>query len=120
MMGLTGASHVELFSENVKLGPEHRLGPKGRDSRSRTRRSVSRVRLAQVGARAIGKASRLCTMMTGYANERRQFGKAIGEFQMIQQMIADSVIDINGARSCSCRAAGRSMRVATLATGFRW
>ena len=36
--------------------------------------------------------------MTDYAHERQQFGKAIGEFQMIQQMIADSVIEINAAR----------------------
>ncbi len=43
--------------------------------------------------------------MTDYANERRQFGKAIGEFQMIQQMIADSVIEINAARLMLLRAA---------------
>jgi len=63
------------------------------------------VRLAQVGARAIGKASRLCTLMTDYANERQQFGRPIGEFQMVQQMIADSVIEINGARLMLLRAA---------------
>ena len=63
------------------------------------------MRLAQVGARAVGKASRLATLMTGYANERVQFGKPIGEFQMIQQMIADSVVEINAARLMLLRAA---------------
>ena len=63
------------------------------------------MRLAQIGARAVGKACRLAKLMTDHANERRQFGKAIGEFQMIQQMIADSVIEINAARLMLLRAA---------------
>jgi acyl-CoA dehydrogenase len=33
-----------------------------------------------------------------YARERRQFGTRIGDFQMVQQMLADSVIEINAAR----------------------
>lgn len=104
MMGLTGTSHVELFFEGVALGPEHLLGKEGHGL-ALAYATLGRVRLAQVGARAIGKASRLATMMTEYANERRQFGSAIGEFQMIQQMIADSVIEINAARLMLLRAA---------------
>ena len=104
MMGLTGTSHVELFFEDVKLGREHLLGAEGRGL-AIAYSTLGRVRLAQVGARAIGKASRLATLMTGYANERVQFGKPIGEFQMIQQMIADSVVEINAARLMLLRAA---------------
>ena len=104
MMGLTGTSHVELFFEGVKLGREHLLGAEGRGL-AIAYATLGRVRLAQVGARAIGKASRLATLMTNYANERKQFGTPIGEFQMIQQMIADSVIEINAARLMLLRAA---------------
>jgi acyl-CoA dehydrogenase len=104
MMGLAGTSHVELFFENVKLGREHLLGGEGKGL-AIAYATLGRVRLAQVGARAVGKASRLATLMTTYANERRQFGKAIGEFQMIQQMIADSVIEINASRLLLLRAA---------------
>jgi len=104
MMGLTGTSHVGLFFDDVRLGPEHLLGGEGRGLRIAFE-TLGRVRLAQVGARAVGKASRLLKLATDYANERRQFGKPIGEFQMIQQMIADSVIDINGARLMLLRAA---------------
>ncbi|CAG0979607.1 acyl-CoA dehydrogenase [Burkholderiales bacterium] len=104
MMGLAGTSHVELFFEDVKLGPGHLLGGEGRGLEI-AYSTLGRVRLGQVGARAIGKASRLATMMTGHANERVQFGKPIGEFQMIQQMIADSVIEINAARLMLLRAA---------------
>jgi acyl-CoA dehydrogenase len=67
--------------------------------------TLGRVRLAQVGARAVGKASRLCTLMTAYANERKQFGQPIGQFQMIQSMIADSVMEINAARFLLLKAA---------------
>ena len=104
MMGLTGTSHIELFFENVQLGPERRLGAEGHGL-AIAYSTLGRVRLAQVGARAVGKACRLATLMTNYANERRQFGKAIGEFQMIQQMIADSAIEINAARLLVLRAA---------------
>jgi acyl-CoA dehydrogenase len=104
MMGLTGTSHVELFFENVKLGREHLLGKEGQGL-ALAYSTLGRVRLAQVGARAVGKASRLLKLMTDYAKERKQFGKAIGEFQMIQQMIADSVIEINAARLMLLRAA---------------
>ena len=104
MMGLTGTSHVELFFENVKLGREHLLGKEGQGL-ALAYSTLGRVRLGQVGARAVGKASRLLKLMTDYANERHQFGKAIGEFQMIQQMIADSVIEVNAARLMLLRAA---------------
>jgi len=104
MMGLTGTSHVELFFENAKLGPEHLLGTEGQGL-ALAYSTLGRVRLAQVGARAVGKASRLLKLATDYANERRQFGKAIGEFQMIQQMIADSVMEINASRLMLLRAA---------------
>ena len=56
------------------------------------------VRLAQVGARAVGKASHVCEMMLSYTNDRHQFNARIGDFQMVQHMLADSVIEINAAR----------------------
>ena len=56
------------------------------------------VRLAQVGARAVGKASHVCEIMLSYANDRKQFNTRIGDFQMVQKMLADSVIEINAAR----------------------
>ena len=37
---------------------------------------------------------RVINMMTERANQREQFGKPIGEFQMIQQMLADSLIEL--------------------------
>ncbi len=97
MMGLRGTSHIELFFDNVPLEPIHLLGEENKGLRH-VLETLGRVRLAQVGARAIGKASHVLAMMVDYAQTRQQFGQPIGNFQMIQQMIADSAIEINAAR----------------------
>ena len=44
--------------------------------------TLGRVRLAQVAARAVGKAAHVLALATDYAQERKQFGKSIGEFQI--------------------------------------
>ncbi len=97
MMGLRGTTHNELFFDDVPLEPVALLGEQG-DGFKIIADLLGRVRLAFIGARAVGKAAQVLEMMTEYANDRKQFGKSIGEFQMIQQMLADSVIEINSAR----------------------
>jgi len=88
MMGLAGSSHVELFFDDVRLGPDTLIGGEGNGLRLALT-ALGRVRLAQVGARAVGKASRLLGYMADYANQRVQFGKPIGQYQLVQAMLAD-------------------------------
>jgi len=97
MMGLRGTSHVELFFDDVKLGHEALLGMEGEGFKLALE-TLGRVRLAQIGARAVGKATRILDLTVDYARQRNQFGKSIDKFQMIQQMLADSAIEINSAR----------------------
>ena len=104
MMGLRGTSHTELAFDNVPLEGASLLGAEGQGLRLALS-TLGRVRLAQVGARAIGKATFVLEKALDYARERRQFGQAIGDFQMVQQMIADSIIEINCARLLLHRAA---------------
>lgn len=104
MMGVRGTSHVELFFDNVPLEGVALLGNEGQGLRLALS-TLGRVRLAQVGARAVGKATHVLDLMVDYARERKQFGQALGEFQMVQQMIADSVIEVNCARLLLHRAA---------------
>lgn len=104
MMGLRGTSHVELFFDRVRLEQVNLLGELGTGMRQ-ILTTLGRVRLGQVGARSIGKASHVLSLAVEYANGRKQFGQPIGEFQMIQQMIADSVVEINAARLLLLRAA---------------
>jgi acyl-CoA dehydrogenase len=104
MMGLAGTSHLELYFDNVALGAEHLLGEEGKGLKHALE-TLGRVRLAQIGARAVGRATRIVRLMTDHAAERRQFGQPIGEFQMVQQMLADSAIEINAARLLVLQAA---------------
>lgn len=97
MMGIRGTPHVELFFDNVPLDDTALLGERGQGFKL-AMGALNVVRLAQVGARAVGKASHVCELMLQYAGERRQFDTRIGDFQMVQQMLADSVIEVNAAR----------------------
>jgi acyl-CoA dehydrogenase len=97
MMGLRGTPHLELFFDQVVLEPIALLGEQGQGFKL-AMGALNVVRLAQVGARAVGKASHVCELMVSWANERKQFNTRIGDFQMVQQHIADSVIDIQAAR----------------------
>ena len=97
MMGLRGTSHVELFFDDVRLGSECLLGEPGRGL-ALIFDTLGRIRLAHIGARALGLSRRLLDAMTDYANERCQFARKIGEFQLIQQMLADSAMEIASTR----------------------
>ena len=104
MMGLSGTSHCELSFDDVEVGDESLLGEPG-SGLTQILTTLGRVRLAQVGARSVGKACHVLDLMLAHAANRRQFGRPLGEFQMVQQLIADSVIDINSARLMVLRAA---------------
>lgn len=97
MMGLRGTPHLELFFDNVPLEPMTLLGEQGQGFKL-AMGALNVVRLAQVGARAVGKATHVLELMVDYASQRTQFNTRIGDFQMVQQQIADSVIEINAAR----------------------
>jgi alkylation response protein AidB-like acyl-CoA dehydrogenase len=51
-----------------------------------------------VAARCIGQSQRCIDLAIAYAREREAFGQKIGEFQMIQQKIADMICRTEGAR----------------------
>ncbi|MWB78030.1 acyl-CoA dehydrogenase [Pseudooceanicola sp. 216_PA32_1] len=104
MMGLRGTSHLELAFDDVALGPEHLLGQEGAGLKLALS-VLGRVRLAQVGARAVGKATHILRMALDHARERKQFGQRLGDFQMVQQMLADSAMEINAARLALWQAA---------------
>ncbi len=97
MMGIRGTPHLELFFDNVPLDDAALLGERGQGFKL-AMGALNVVRLAQVGARAVGKASHVLEKMTAYAGDRQQFGQRIGDFQMVQQMLADSAIEVNAAR----------------------
>jgi isovaleryl-CoA dehydrogenase len=58
-----------------------------------------------VGFFGLGMAERCLELSIDYARGRRQFGRAIGEFQMVQQMIADMYTSIEALRSLTYQVA---------------
>ena len=97
MMGLRGTPHLELFFDDVPLEPIALLGDEGQGFKL-AMGALNVVRLAQVGARAVGKASHVLEQMVEQVNQRKQFAQKIGDFQMVQLQVADSVIEVNAAR----------------------
>ena len=106
MMGLRGTSHVEMHFQDVALADRHLLGDEGQGLKLALA-TLGRVRLAQVAARAVGKATKIQHMCLDYAANRRQFGSAIGDFQMMQAMLADTAMDINACRLALWQTASR-------------
>lgn len=104
MMGVRGTSHVELFFDDVSLDVMSLIASEGQGLKLALA-NLGRVRLAQVGARAIGKATMVLEKTVDYAGDREQFGRPLGDFQMVQQMLADSIIEVNSARLLLLRAA---------------
>jgi acyl-CoA dehydrogenase len=60
-----------------------------------------------IGAVCVGTARRLIDEAMRYANERRQFGQPIGQFQLIQAMLADSWTECYAAEAMVRNAAAK-------------
>jgi alkylation response protein AidB-like acyl-CoA dehydrogenase len=63
-----------------------------------------------IAAQALGIAQGALDYAAGYVKERKQFGKAIAEFQGLQFMLADMAMKIEAARQLTYAAAARSER----------
>jgi alkylation response protein AidB-like acyl-CoA dehydrogenase len=89
-MGMRDSPTCEVFLDDVRLSAEHLLGgrEKGRAGRGDTKDSLGAER-SGVPAMAWGIIERCYDASLAYVRERRQFGRAIGEFQAVQLKIAD-------------------------------
>jgi alkylation response protein AidB-like acyl-CoA dehydrogenase len=91
-MGIRGSPTAELSFDDVRIPADHRIGAEGR-LLARCARSTT------VGTRPrVGIAQGALEAAVAYARQRRQFGKAIGEFQMIQALLADMDAATEAAR----------------------
>ncbi len=106
MMGIRGTTHLDLHFDEVELGPDNLLGAEG-EGLKLALAVLGRVRLAQVAARAVGKSTKILGMTLEHARERVQFGQPLGSFQMVQQMLADSAMEINAVRAALWQTADR-------------
>jgi len=95
-MGQAGAHIADIIMEDVKLPADAILGGEEGRGFALAMKSLDNGRLS-VGAAATGYARRALNSALRYANERKAFGEPIANFQLIQQMLADSEIEIYAA-----------------------
>jgi acyl-CoA dehydrogenase len=95
MMGLRGAAQHELVFDNCRVPDGALLGEEGGGFQA-AKTALAGGRLT-VAAWSLGAAERALELGTAYANDRRQFGKQIGEFQGVQWLIADSATELAAA-----------------------
>ena len=104
-MGQKGAKVADLNLDDVAVPAANRLGAEGEGFKI-AMRVLDRGRL-HIAAVCVGVAERLIADCVAYAGERKQFGKAIAEHQLIQGMIADSKTEALVARALVLETAGR-------------
>ena len=104
-MGQAGAWSADVHLDNVRVPASAIIGgEEGRGFRL-AMRVLDRGRI-NVASVCVGQARRILHEATHYAVERQQFGQRIGDFQLIQAMLADSHADLFAAE-CMVRDTAR-------------
>ncbi|MBI9074040.1 MAG: acyl-CoA dehydrogenase family protein [Desulfatibacillum sp.] len=95
-MGSHSSPTGELFFDNTRVPKENLLGKPGDGTRI-VFSSLANTRLS-AAAGALGSAQACLDIATKYCTQRVQFGQAVGNFQMNQDMIAQMVTEVEAAR----------------------
>jgi acyl-CoA dehydrogenase len=107
-LGIKGSPTCELRFDGVRLGPERLVGTPGEGLKIALR-TLDHTRVT-IGAQAVGIAQGALDAAVAYVKDRRQFGKAIADFQGIQFMLADMAMQLEAARQLVYVAACKSER----------
>jgi alkylation response protein AidB-like acyl-CoA dehydrogenase len=107
-LGIKGSPTRELYFDDCAIPADRLIGAEGTGlGTALTALGHTRVTIA---AQAVGIAQGALDYATGYVKERRQFGKAVAEFQGVQFMLADAAMKLEAARQLTYAAAARSER----------
>jgi alkylation response protein AidB-like acyl-CoA dehydrogenase len=107
-LGIKGSPTREVYFDNVRLGADRLIGAEGTGFRTALR-TLDHTRVT-IAAQAVGIAQGALDFAKRYVQERKQFGKAVAEFQGIQFMLADMGMKVEAARQLTYAAAARSER----------
>ena len=95
-MGMRGSPTAELRFDAVKVPAENRIGAENEAVRMVMRGlDVERATLAAI---SVGLAQAALDHALVYARERKQFGRPISDFQMVQKLLADMYTELEAAR----------------------
>lgn len=102
-LGMNTSDTSEVVFENVEVPEKNLLGELNKGFID-TMKVLDGGRIG-IGAISVGIARGALEESTKYANERKQFGRSIGDFQAIEHKLVDMAVDIDAARLLVHRAA---------------
>lgn len=108
-LGLRSCDTAELVLDDVVVGPEALLGEVEGKGMKVALSALDDGRLS-LGASCTGIAQAALEAMLGYAGQREQFGKPIAGHQLVQEMLADTAVDVDCARLLTWQAADLKAR----------
>src|SRR3954469_2782944 len=103
-MGQRGAWTSEVFFDDVRVGADALIGGEEETGFRAAMRSLAKGRLT-IGALCVGLAERIIAESVAYARENRQGGTPIGDFQLVQAMLAESETEARAGRALALSAA---------------
>ncbi|MCX4748668.1 acyl-CoA dehydrogenase family protein [Kitasatospora sp. NBC_01287] len=109
-LGIKGSPTREVYLDNVRIPADRMIGAEGTGFAT-AMKTLDHTRIT-IAAQALGIAQGALDYAAGYVKERKQFGKAIAEFQGVQFMLADMAMKLEAARQLTYSAAAKSQRVA--------
>ncbi|RCG27874.1 acyl-CoA dehydrogenase [Sphaerisporangium album] len=105
-LGIKGSPTRQVILENVRIPADRMIGEEGTGFKTALA-TLDHTRIT-IAAQALGIAQGALDYAIGYVKERKQFGKAIAEFQGLQFMIADMAMKLEAARQLTYAAAAKS------------
>ncbi|BFH76309.1 acyl-CoA dehydrogenase family protein [Thermus thermophilus] len=107
-LGLRAADTGMVFLDGVRVPKDRVLGKEGEGFRiALSTLDTGRVSLA---AGAVGLMGRALDLSLAYARERKQFGRPIAQFQLVQEHLAAMKLDLEAARLLTYRAAWKKVK----------
>ena len=102
-LGIRASDTAELLFDDCRVPSANRVGDEGQGFKI----AMSAVDGGRIGiaAQAVGIAAGAYVRSVAYARERKAFGVAIGQHQMVQWMLADMATTVDGARLLTLKAA---------------
>ncbi|MGE0214509.1 acyl-CoA dehydrogenase [Mycolicibacterium sp.] len=107
-LGIKGSPTTELYFDNCRISGDRIIGEPGTGFKTALA-TLDHTR-PTVGAQAVGIAQGALDAAIAYTKERRQFGKALADFQGVQFMLADMAMKVEAARLMVYNAAARAER----------
>jgi alkylation response protein AidB-like acyl-CoA dehydrogenase len=95
-LGIKGSPTCEIYFEDCRIPADRMIGEEGTGFLT-TLKTLDHTR-SMIGAQAVGIAQGALDAAVAYVKERKQFGKAVADFQGVQFMLADMAMKVAAAR----------------------